>query len=362
MAVSPYFAVIMAGGSGTRLWPASRANFPKQFLDIPGPVPMLRATVDRLPPEIPLTQVLAVTGETLAEQTRRLLPDLPRENILAEPVAKNTAPCVGWAAVECLRRNPEAIIAVLPSDQHIANTTVFRGAVRAAMERARGGAILTLGIRPTRPETGYGYIERAEETARMDGGFAVHRVVRFVEKPDRSTAQLYLDRGVFEWNSGMFFFRGDVIRGEIHGQLPGLDAALARIAAAGAPDSDGYAAALREAFGLAESVSIDVGVMENARRIEVIPCDMGWNDVGSWQSLRDVTPADDAGNHVLGETVVIDSRNCVVVGRNTAAAVVGMEDIVVAATPDAVLVCKTSDSQRVREVVDALRKKHSRAI
>src|SRR5512139_1888804 len=220
--MSEVYAVIMAGGAGTRFWPLSRRARPKQLLPLgPGSASLLRATVDRIAPLVPPARVLVVTSEELADATARELPEVPRANILAEPVGRNTAPCVGWAAAVVRRRAPEGVLAVLPADHHIGEPERFLAALRTAIAAAEGGDLVTVGIQPTRPETGYGYLELGESM-----GSGVFRAARFVEKPDLARAQEFLASGRFLWNSGMFFFRADVVLREIASHLPELARAL----------------------------------------------------------------------------------------------------------------------------------------
>ncbi|MCA9539487.1 MAG: mannose-1-phosphate guanylyltransferase, partial [Myxococcales bacterium] len=277
------------------------------------------------------------------------------------PCPRNTAPCVGLAAVHLARRDRDAVMAVLPADHHIGNAPGFRRLMAAAAERARAGEIVTLGIRPTRPETGYGYIryDRAEALL-TDDGVEVCRVERFVEKPPREVAAEYLASGRYLWNSGMFFFTAARILSDIKRYLPGLHRALMRIGAA--IGTDDYAKVLAEAFAEVQSVSIDYGVMEHATNdpaqppMRVVPATMGWNDVGHWAALADFAEADRDGNVVRGDAVLIDARENIVHAEQGTVAVVGTTGLVVVATGDAVLVCPRDRAQDVRRVVDALRR------
>jgi mannose-1-phosphate guanylyltransferase len=350
------YAVIMAGGSGTRFWPLSRRLRPKQFLAIGTEQPLIDETAARLAPLVPMERVRVVAGAHHADAIRSLLPALPADGLLIEPCARNTAPCVGLAAIHLFKEDPEAVMAVLPADHHIGDAAGFRRLMAAAAERARAGEIVTLGIRPTRPETGYGYIHYdRSDTQLTSDGVEICAVNRFVEKPPRAVAERYLEHGGYLWNSGMFFFTARRILDDIARLLPQLSAALERIGAAiGTPD---YDAVLAENFAALESVSIDYGVMEHAERVRVVPADIGWNDVGHWAALADFAEADAQGNVVDGASVLIDARNLVVhaePGRMVAA--IGVDNLVIVATDDAVLVCPRDRAQDVRRVVAELKK------
>ncbi len=348
------YAVIMAGGSGTRFWPLSRQRRPKQLLAIGTAKPLIVETVERLAPLVPLENVRVVAGRQHAGPIADLLPALPADGVLVEPCARNTAPCIGLAAVHLARQDPDAVLAVLPADHHIADAVGFRGLVEAAAERALAGEIVTLGIRPTRPETGYGYIHfDADDRVEAAGGIGVHAVRRFVEKPPREVAERYLADGSYLWNSGMFFFTAARILDDIGRYLPEMRAELEAIGAAiGTPD---YDQVLAERFAAIKGVSIDYGVMEHAARVRVVPAEMGWNDVGHWAALADFADADDAGNVASGDALLVDASDNIVHSEGALVAAVGVSGLVVVATPDAVLVCPREQAQDVRKIVDALK-------
>jgi mannose-1-phosphate guanylyltransferase len=348
------YPVIMAGGSGTRFWPLSRRNRPKQFLPLAGDTPLLAATVARLPPLAPPERTYVVCGPQHSAAARRMLPRLPRENFLVEPCARNTAPCVGLAAIHVASRDPKGIIAMLPADHHVARPEGFREALAAAARLAETGAIATIGIRPSRPETGYGYLQIGARLAGRKGKRpAAHKVERFVEKPDLVTAARYLADGGYLWNSGIFVFRSDVILEEIHRAMPVLGEQLDVIQRAiGTP---GYGKTLHRVFPDCPSISIDYGVMEKSQRIAVVPADFGWSDVGSFAALPDVRPTDPLGNVSEGDAIVLDGRNNVVLaGRDRPVAVVGLDGVVVVDAGDAVLVVRRDRAQDVRKAVDEL--------
>lgn len=344
------FAVIMAGGVGARFWPASRAARPKQLLDLTGGgASMIAATLARLEPDIPARRVIVVTGRATADAVRAALPALPEENVLAEPVGRNTAPCIGWAALHARRISGDAVLAVLPSDHLIRRPEELRAAVRLAVGAARRGGLVTCGITPDRPETGFGYIELGEPIE--DG---VRRVVRFVEKPDLATAKGYLASGRFAWNSGMFFFTAERVLDEIARQMPelmrGLDEIDAGIAAGG------EAAVVDRVFPRLPAQSIDYGVMEKADGISCVPVDVGWSDLGSWSAAHDLSPKDADGNAFGADVVAVDARGCLVrAPSDVLVALVGVEDLVVVGTGDALLVCRKDRAQDVKRVTDILK-------
>jgi mannose-1-phosphate guanylyltransferase len=336
------WVVIMAGGVGSRFWPASRAARPKQLADLFGQGPMLRMTSDRLLPVAPIERQLVVTGEILREGVAAALPGLHAENILAEPVGRNTAAAVGWAALHIAERDPDAVLAVVPADQYIADIPAYQETSRRAVAAAREqDAIVTLGIPPTRPETGYGYIERAAEI-----GEGLFNVGAFREKPDRETALSYLADGGFLWNAGMFFMPASLAIRELERFEPELLEGLRSLFGP-------HARPPSEVYPTLKSISIDYAVMERTDRVRVIPGSFGWSDVGSWEALYDHRGDQDSFH--AGDVIEIDGSGNVLSSEGGLVAVVGVSDLVVVHTPDATLVVPRADSQRVREVVDRLR-------
>jgi mannose-1-phosphate guanylyltransferase len=343
-------AVIMAGGSGTRFWPASRRDRPKQFLALGGDDrSLLAVTIDRLAPLVPLERVWVVTGAHLVDRVRECVPALAPDHILAEPVGRNTAPCIGWAATKIAREDPSALLAVMPSDHVVTDAPALREAMERALDAARGGDLVTMGIRPTRPETGFGYLEMEEELAP-----GVHRAKRFVEKPDLARATAFLDAGTYLWNAGMFFFRADAVLERIRADLPELADALDAFDEAAARGEEERA--VQERFGALPNVSIDHGVMEKAPRVLVVPVACGWSDVGSWQAAWDLAPRDHHENALPAGAVAIDADGCYVVAPNEKlVAIVGVSDLIVVDTDDALLILPRDRAQDVRAVVDALK-------
>jgi mannose-1-phosphate guanylyltransferase / mannose-6-phosphate isomerase len=337
-------AVILAGGSGTRLWPLSRLQSPKQFLRLMGEESLLEATVSRLRPMIDTSQVIVVTSEeTASGEGYGVL--RPFERIL-EPVARNTAPAIGVAAVRCLLDGEDPVMVVLPSDHLIRDVAAFQSALSTAIEAARVGKLVTFGIQPTAAETGFGYIQ-------ADASGDVRKVMAFHEKPDRRTAESFLSSGRYFWNSGMFVWRASEIIAEIKASLPQLSAVLDAIrkdVSVGVAFDD----ALKAHFAAAPSVSIDHGVLEKSTRLFMVPGDFGWSDVGNWDAVYDVADKDPQLNALQGNVVAIDCRNTLIRSHKRLVAAVGVEDISVIETPDAVLVTKRGGSQDVRKVVDEL--------
>ena len=349
------FAVIMAGGSGTRFWPASREHLPKQFLAITGDRTMLEETLARAERFAQPDQISIVVGRVHADLTGQILFGKPAK-VLIEPRGRNTAACIGLAALHARRGAEDEPMAVLPADHFIADVESFARTIRAAAGVARGGAIITLGIQPNRPETGYGYIHTGEQGEEASGQ-KYFKVRRFVEKPDYQTALGYLSSGDYLWNSGIFVFTARTILDEIKTCIPALHEGLMEIdRAIGSPD---YEAAVERVYGRIESISIDYGVMEKtAKPIHVFKADFGWSDVGSWQALYELRSAeyDEHGNLPLGDSMIVDARrNLVFSSTDRKVALLGVEDLVVVDTPDAVMVARLDRSQDVKMFPELLK-------
>ncbi|HEX9114993.1 MAG TPA: mannose-1-phosphate guanylyltransferase [Anaerolineae bacterium] len=341
----------MAGGSGTRLWPLSRKSQPKQALRLIGERTMFQHAVDRLAPLFPPERIFVVTNAAMAELLRPQTPWVPAANFILEPAPRDSAPAAGLAALRLLQRDPDAVMVILTADHYIGDTEQFRAALEAAGQAAADGTIVTLGIQPTYPATGFGYIELAEANTIIDG-FRVYNSAGFREKPDEATAARFLEGGRHVWNSGMFVWRADRLLNEYKAQLPDLYQVLERIAQSGSgPDGESR---MTEAWGDAPKVSIDFGIMEQAPRVAVIPVNLGWSDVGSWAALREIMSADENGNVLAGNVVSIDSTRCFVRGDGRLIALIGIEDTVVVDTPDVLLICAQDRAQDVRQVVNQL--------
>jgi mannose-1-phosphate guanylyltransferase / mannose-6-phosphate isomerase len=352
------FAVVLAGGSGTRFWPLSREFYPKQLLKVLGDRTLIQQTVQRVRPIIPVERTLVVTGAGHADAIRMQL-DGPngvcKENILTEPVARNTAAAIGWAAAAICRLDPDGIMLVMPADHVIPDPAKFRRAIALAARVARDGKLVTFGIKPTRPETGYGYIGvEARLPLLSQGGLKALAVSRFVEKPDLNKAKRYVRAGRFYWNSGIFVWRAAAILDEIESALPKLARGLKRLGKViGTPDER---QTLDRFYREVEAISIDYGVLQRSRRAAVIPAPFRWSDVGNWGSLHEVAETDRAGNVRIGRIVDIGSRDSVLYGEHRLVATIGLKDMVVVDTADATLVCPKDRAQEVKRVVELLRR------
>ncbi len=344
-------AVIMAGGKGERFWPKSRTSYPKQFLSLTADgETMIQKTVRRLAPLVAQEDIYIVTNAAYLDLIAEQLPELPAENVIAEPCARNTAPCIGLAAAVIEKKCGEAVMFVLPSDHLIHAEEIYIDTLRKAAQAAQqGNNLVTLGITPNYPETGYGYIRYVRGSGR-DGVYAVER---FVEKPDLQRAQEYLADGGYLWNSGMFIWKTESILKNIRQHMPDLYEGLQPIVQAyGTADFD---TVLKDNFCKLPAESIDFGIMEKAEDIYTIPGNFGWDDVGSWLALERINETDEDGNMLSGDVINVDSKNCTVCGGARMVAVLGLEDVVVVDTPDAVLVCDKNSTQDIKKVLASLR-------
>jgi mannose-1-phosphate guanylyltransferase len=346
------YAVIMAGGVGSRFWPRSRQATPKQFLRFAGDRSLIQTTADRLVPIVPPERILVVTHARYAEQTQQQLPDVPAENILAEPIARNTAPCIAFAAAHLAARDPHATMLVLPADHVVRNQRSFEQVVAEAERQAQTpGALVTIGIEPTHPETGYGYIQYDADDEQPDVPRA-RPVLTFAEKPDLATAERFVDSGDFVWNSGMFAWRVDSIRSALETHV--ADVARAFNPIAEAADRAQNDEAVVQAYADCPNISIDYGVMERAANVWCVPASFGWNDVGDWRAFADLQKTDDAGNALEGDVIVHASARCCVEAGDRTVALVGVNDLIVVDTPDALLVCHRDAAQQVKSIVNHL--------
>ncbi len=344
--------VLLSGGSGTRLWPLSREAYPKQFLPLVGQDTMLQATWRRIAPLAGAAPIVVANEEhrfLVAEQLR--LVGVEHAPIVLEPIGRNTAPAIAAAALQAMRKQgDDPVLLVLPSDHVVRDEQAFRAAVVAALPAAQGGALVTFGVVPKAPETGFGYIQADRAIGAEDGP---RRVLRFVEKPDASTAQGYLDVGGYFWNSGMFLFRASRYVEELQRFRPDMLDAVRRALNDGARDGD-FVRLDRDAFAACPSDSIDYAVMEKTDAAMVLPVDIGWNDVGSWSALWDVSEQDADGNAHHGDVIAIDTRNSYAYAQRLVA-LVGVDDLVVVETDDAVLVARKDKVQQVKDVVARLK-------
>lgn len=348
---SHYYGLILAGGRGTRFWPRSRRRSAKQVLNVVGEGSLIQATVERLAPVIPPERLWVLTNEYLRDAIVGQLPAIPKRQVLAEPVQRNTAPAIGLAAHILQAQDPEAVMGVFPSDHVIGKPAPFRAVVKAAFKGAAAGRLMVIGIQPRWPETGYGYVEFPKGSRAGSEPLAVRR---FHEKPEASKAKRYLAAGNFYWNSGMFFWRTSVLLDELRQHLPRTATILASLPRFG---GSGFAARLKEAFPLCDNISIDYAVLEKAANVSgIAAADFGWNDVGSWNAVYELLPRDRRGNAIHPNSVCIDSENNFVDARGKLVALLGVKDLIVVDTPDALLVATRSRAQHVGEIVKTLEK------
>ena len=351
-----YYAVIMAGGGGTRLWPLSRQARPKQMIPLVGERSLFQIAVDRLKGLFPPERIFVVTVTEQARQLQEQCPQIPAQNYLIEPLPRGTASVVGLAAVALQQRDPEAVMAVLTADHIFKNEEHFRTLLRAARQAAEKDHLVTLGITPSYPATGFGYIQQGDKVDTCHA-LAVYRVKRFVEKPPEVQARQMLASGDYAWNSGMFVWRVARILGELEHQMPALHAQLQEIAAAW--PSPQREAVVQQVWPRIQPQTIDYGVMEHASDVVVIPAEgLGWNDVGSWEALFDVLPADAQGNIIIhADHLPLDTQRTLIYqqGDGRLIVTIGVDDLVVVDTEDVLLVCKKDDAQKVRQVVQQLK-------
>ncbi len=347
------YSVVMAGGSGTRFWPASRQARPKQLLALTSKRSLLQQTVDRMAPLTPPEQVLVVTGANHADAVSEQLSQVPAGQVIAEPMGRNTAAAAGLAAAWVAKQDPQAVCLVLPADHLITDETLFMDTLRRAADTARShDCLVTLGLTPRYPATGFGYIE-AGETLESEAP-PVFAVKAFHEKPDLATAQAYLDSGRYMWNSGMFAWRAEVLLSEIKRFIPELADGLAELT----PDlgTDRQAEALARVYPDLPKISVDKGVLEKSQAIRVVKADFGWSDVGSWEAMAELWPADEAGNACQeGQVLAIEANNNLVSAGDRLTALLGVDGLVTVVTDDVLLVLPRERCQDVRQIIDELK-------
>lgn len=347
-------AVILAGGSGTRLWPLSTPSFPKQFLPLPNNNSMIQETLARVAPLTTPEQSWVVTGRHMAELVREHLPTVPVKQILLEPMGRNSAPAIAWAAATIARKDPEGVMAIFSADHMITEVETFRETLHLAYDLAEKGHLVTIGIQPTAPETGYGYIRFADEISEGHGHRAF-RAERFVEKPDLMTAQSYLADGHYVWNAGIFIWKVETILAEFSEHLPDVAKKIARIVET--MDTPDTIATLNEIWPSIQSISIDYGILEKTSNLVVIPAHLGWNDVGNWEQYGNLFPGDALGIRAVGSHSGLDCQNLVVY-NNTQRQVytIGLEDVIVVEMDDMTLICHKEHVQRVKELAERQQK------
>jgi len=348
------YAAILAGGSGTRLWPRSRQQQPKQFADITGAGrTLIQSTADRLQGLVPDDQLFVVVGQSFAHLAADQLPALGPPQIIIEPSGRNTAPAIGLACVHLYHRDPDAVVAFLPADHVIPDTAGFQAALRCAVDAAEAGHLVTLGITPTFAHTGYGYIKRGAMLP-ISTPQPIYTVERFLEKPNLATAETFLADGGYYWNGGIFISRADQMLAEIERQLPEVYSRLQQIMAA--LDHPDASSVLAEVWHAMPNISIDYGVMEGARQVAMTPLDAGWNDVGSWDALASVIPLNEEQNYIAqGETLTINSQGNIIYSERFVA-LIGVNDLAIIDTGDALLIGHKSQMQKVKDVVEHLRR------
>ncbi len=343
------YAVIMAGGVGSRFWPRSREKKPKQLIRIFGENTMIQDTVKRLEGLVSNDKILVITNKVQKLRIKEQLPQIPPENIIDEPFGKNTAACIGLASAIISKKNSDAVSFVLPSDHLIKDVEEFQNNLKIAAEFAyKSKGLVTIGIKPNKPETGYGYIQFDEQSDNQ-----IHKVLTFAEKPNLETAKRFIEAGDFLWNSGMFIWRVDSILAEIKRHLPDLYYGLEEIKTS--IDTPDFEKVLTNVYGQLKSISIDYGVMENSSNVYITKSTFDWNDVGSWQAVYELSDKDNENNSVTGDAYLVKTSGTYVYSPQKFAAVIGMENAVIINTSDALLICNREQVQDVKLVVDYLK-------
>ena len=353
------FGVILAGGSGTRFWPKSREQNPKQLLKIVGSGTMIQNTVERLLPLIPINNILMVTNANHAFETCRQLEKygFPPSQLLAEPVGRNTAAAIGFAAKVLYEKNPDGVMAVFPADHVVEDPEAFREVLRQGEKVADEGFLVTLGIQPHRPETGYGYIKKGSRLEELNGAWQVEG---FVEKPNAETAKMFIDEGGYFWNCGVFLWKVSSLLKEMQIHLPGLYDQLDAIVSHTIENTQKYPFRLlnpkgKEIYNSLPSISIDYGILEKTKHAALIPADIRWSDVGAWNALEEVSESDTDGNILTENVTQLDCSGSIIQGEDRIIGVVGLKDLIVVDTPDALLVCNKNRAQDVKKLVEILK-------
>jgi mannose-1-phosphate guanylyltransferase len=344
--------VVMAGGKGERFWPKSRTHLPKQFLNISGSKSMIQQSIDRLELITQIEKIFVVTNELYAELIHAQIPHLPPENIIIEPVGRNTAPCIGLASLIIEERYPDSTMVVIPSDHIIGNEQGFAKIIRTAVEAAGDKHLVTLGIKPTYPETGYGYIHSNGVDTTVDD-LEIHRVERFVEKPDYDTAVKYVESGDYYWNSGMFIWKLSTIRQAFKDLMPEVHDILETMKKAF--ETEDRQQVIKEEFFKMPDQSIDYGIMEKSDNILMIPCMFGWDDVGSWTALDRIHERDENGNIIKGNILSLDTKRCIIESNGKLIATLGIEDLIIVDTEDVTLICAKDKAQEIKLLLKELR-------
>lgn len=343
------YGVIMAGGGGTRFWPLSRHEEPKQLLNLSGKDLMINETIDRVATLCDKSDIFIVTNVDQVPKMQVATDGrIKLDHILSEPSARNTAACIGYAALEIIKKYGDGIMCIFPSDHFIKDEKAFTGTLKEAISVAEDGALVTMGITPTFPCTGYGYIRFDKNESSV-----AKKVVEFKEKPNLATAEEYVASGEYAWNSGMFVWKASVILKEFERLLPDVYECLTKIA--DAMETDAEKAVIEEVYPTIPSISIDYGIMEKSDKVKVISADMGWNDVGSWDNLGVLYDEDVQGNVFAGDHIAIDTKDCITYSKKRLITTVGVENLIVVETDDAILVCDKKRAQDVKLIVDKLK-------
>jgi mannose-1-phosphate guanylyltransferase len=347
--------MILAGGSGTRLWPLSRRNNPKQLLSLVSGDSMYRITIERLSPLIPRERIYVVTNPEMAELLREREPLIPDANYVIEPSPKDSGPAAALGMAHIHHRDPSATVALLSSDHYIGKIDDFQRTLKAASQVAQDGSIVTLGITPSFPSTGFGYVERGELLGSFHG-LSAYRTVTFAEKPSLEIAQQWIQDGKHSWNAGMFVMMCSTALHEYQRQQPAFGVALGELEQA--IGSEKFGSVLTQVWDIVPKKSFDFAIMEGAERLSVIPVDIDWSDIGTWASLMDVLPTDVNGNVIIGDHIGIDTHNSLVRGDKRLIATIGLTNCVIVDTPDVLLVCPMDRVQDVKTIVESLRARH----
>lgn len=346
--------VIMCGGSGSRFWPKSRRIYPKQFLNTVGEKTMIQLTVDRISKFIPLENIYMVTNKCYINTIKEQVPQILEENLIIEPMIKETAACIGYSAVKLLEKDPEAVMIVLPSDHYIQDEEKFMETLEQGLDIACShSCLVTMGIRPARPETAYGYIETGK---RIDGPWSIptYKIKRFTEKPNREKAQEFIDKGTYLWNSGMFIWKATSLLKQYKKFLPEMHQCLKRISDhLGTPEE---ARIVEEEYDKIDGISIDYGILEKTWDVYVMESSFSWDDIGNWTALERYMTKDENGNSVKGSYKVLDAHNCILYGDKRLIAALGVEDLIIVETDDVVLVCKKDRDQDIKLLIKELQK------
>ena len=348
------YVVIMAGGKGERFWPLSTESVPKPFLKIMGDKTLIQLTVERASRVVPLERVLVVLGQHHLDVAREQLGMLPDKNFIVEPEGRDTAPCIGYSALSALERDKESVMVVLPADQYIPDVDNFVKTISRAVGCAKtGDYLIAIGIKPVRPETGYGYIN-AYEAFNVIGGDVCYRVSRYVEKPDRETAIKYIDEGNYYWNGGIFIWQAKAVMAGIKRHMPELYSGLMNLKnTMTSKDSEKIAGIYRSL----QRKSIDYGLMEKADNVLMLPAQFIWDDVGTWSSLLRVLELDENGDYVKGNVIRVDTKDCVIFSEDLPVGTIGVSDLVIVVSKKGILVCNADRAQEVREIVKQLSEK-----